>query len=171
MQETERSKWLKQIPQESSEFFPTTSNFTPKGFSITKLSARRIYTLFFETKVITNPWVPSKYIKKGTFKKKVRLALWWKKKKENQITCQQAGVVPESKPLHLPFTLQLHYWGKGSLEGHWPRKFSILLTHHQEGGRRKVFSLGIFLFVCFCFFGSWKGWQRTVIVQAVRIFL
>lgn len=57
MQEMERSKWLKQIPQESSEFIPTDSNFTPKGFSITKLFARRIYTLFFETKVITNPWV------------------------------------------------------------------------------------------------------------------
>lgn len=40
MQEMERSKWLKQIPQESSEFIPTNSNFTPKGFSITKLFAR-----------------------------------------------------------------------------------------------------------------------------------
>lgn len=50
------------------------------------------------------------------FKKKVvSLAV---DRKESQITCKQAGAVPESKPLHLPFIIQLHYWGKGSLEGH-----------------------------------------------------
>ena len=59
MQETERSKWLKQIPQESSEFFPTTSNFTPKGFSITKLSARQIYIVF---------WNERNYKPMGAFK-------------------------------------------------------------------------------------------------------
>lgn len=119
--------------------------------------------------VMTSPWLPFEYIK-DNFLKESEISLVMERK-ESQITFKQAGVVPESKPLHLPFIIQLHYWGKGSLEGHWPRKFSILLTHHQEGGRRKVFSLGIFLFVCIWFFGSWKGWQRTVTVQAVRIFL
>lgn len=37
----------KQIPQESSEFIPTDSNFTPKGFSITKLFARQFTHCFF----------------------------------------------------------------------------------------------------------------------------
>lgn len=52
------------------------------------------------------------------FLKESKVSLVIKKRRKNQITCQQAGAVPESKPLHLPFILQLHYWGKGSLEGH-----------------------------------------------------
>ena len=114
----EISKWLKQIPKESPGFIPTNSNFTPKTFSITKLFARYVYTLFFEIKVITNPLVPSKYIKERKFLKESKVSLVMKKRRKNQITCQQPGAVPESKPLHLPFILQLHYWGKGSLEGH-----------------------------------------------------
>lgn len=52
MQGMEISKWLKQIPKESPGFIPTSSNFTPKTFSITKLFARYVYTLFFEIQVI-----------------------------------------------------------------------------------------------------------------------
>ena len=144
MQEMERSKWLKQIPQESSEFIPTDSNFTPKGFSITKLFARRIYTLFFETKVITNPWVPSKYIKKGTFKKKVRLALWWKKKGESNYLPAGWGCAWIQTAA---FTIHSTAALLGEAEFRRALTPKVLNTSHSSSGRGKKenFSLGIFV--------------------------
>lgn len=71
---------------------------------------------YFLNKSFYKPMVAFKVHKERKFlKKKVSLAM---QRKESQITCKQAGAVPESKPLHLPFIIQLHYWGKGSLEGH-----------------------------------------------------
>lgn len=68
-----------------------------------------------------------------------------------------------------------HYTAALLGEGEFRRALTpkVLNTSHSSSGRGKKesFFSGYFLFVCFCFFGSWKGWQRTVIVQAVRIFL
>ena len=136
---------------QSSEFIPTNSNFTPKGFSISKLFARWIYTLFFETQVITNPWVPSKYIKKGTFKKKVRLALWWKKKGESNYLPAGWGcawIQTAAFTIHSTAALL----GEGEFRRALTPK--VLNTSHSSSGRGKKesFFSGYFFVCLFLFF-------------------
>lgn len=66
MQGMELSKWLNKIPKESPEFISINSNVTHKRSPLIKF-ARYIYALFFKMRVMTNPQLPLKCIKKGNF--------------------------------------------------------------------------------------------------------
>lgn len=85
MQGMELSIWLKHIPKESPEFIPTNSNFTPKSSFFIKLFVRYSYALFFKTRLITNPWLPLKYINSFLKESKVSLVMERKEKESNYL--------------------------------------------------------------------------------------